>query len=105
MTVAKQYRLRMTGTKTWGLWREYNPGTPFQVNLDMFDMMEFRDVVTQCVITSPFQVEGDTLVCESDDANTCRMRGYHQAELEIGSGWEDCSHSRELTWKVTPDEG
>ena len=104
MSAKKESRMRYVGGELWTPWRDHNPGDTFQMDLDKYDSVEYRNKPTTCVAYAPFEIEGyGRPVCESLDDQACASTGSHSYELEVGSGqdmWSDCYYIRQITWSA-----
>lgn len=98
-----QYKLRVKGSNQWTGWTDHLPGESFDMDLDRYDMAEWRDTPRQCTAKAPFEVEGvGRAWCNSNDVTECVETGTHSFELTIGNedNWGDCYHSRTITWSA-----
>ncbi len=99
----KQYRLRYMSGVGHTMWVDYAPTAPPDVDLDVFDAIEFRDKPAPCEAVAPFKVEGDEIRCERWDAAVCVADGYHRYDLVIEGGdyyGGNCYHEPSITWDV-----
>lgn len=101
--LTKQYRLRYKASTNWTSWYPHRVGQSFNLDLDTYDMAEWRDTPKPCDAKAPFEIEDvGRPTCERLDDTYCRETGSHMFDLEISTddGWNDCYHTREITWSA-----
>lgn len=103
MSTGKEYRLRYAAHGSYTNWMPFTGMDSTEVNLLLFNEIQFRDAPVACTAMAPFEIEEiGRPRCERKDASGCREVGTHFFDLEIEDGglYNDCYHSRQITWSA-----
>lgn len=100
----KQYRMRQKlFPQGWTAWQPHTLGSNFNVDLDRYDSIEWRDTPKKCTAVAPVEIEEvGRPTCERWDSTVCTETGSHlyTLEVEVDDYYDQCSHERQITWSA-----